>query len=405
MFDLSVLMYFVLMALYLAVSGLAVRSFRFYEDLVSPAKGSRYESLDGLRGILATSVFIHHAVVMQRFQVTGKWIMPTNFYAYLGPVPVDFFFMITGFLFWSRAIRCRGRIAAVPLWSNRLLRIAPMCLFTVLLMFAIAAVESQFRLRVPLRKLVPQILGCLSLGLFLPRLNGVDLLRVNAGVFWTLRFEWSFYVWLPLVALCATPRRLAVLCAAAVPVMVFAESVTGDPRWNLFTYFLLGMIAAQLVAARRLARFFQSVPWTLAGIAASAILAALCPGRYGMQVLMFVVFAAITYDSRLAAFLRWQSTKFLGTISYSIYLMHGIALFIVYSAVKRAVRVDELSPQAFWGICGCCGLLTIAVSAVTYRFVEHPFLSSTLSAKRTPTRVAAEVQTLGATQVSGGIPG
>ncbi len=280
-----------------------------------------------------------------------------------------------------------------------------MCLFTVLLMFAIAAVESQFRLRVPLGKLVPQILGCLSLGLFLPRLNGVDLLRVNAGVFWTLRFEWSFYIWLPLAALCATPRRLAVLCAAAVPVMVFAESVTGDTKWNLFTYFLLGMIAAQLVAARRLARFFQSVPWTLAGIAVSAILAALCPERYGMQVLMFVVFAAIAYDSRLAAFLRWQSTKFLGTISYSIYVMHGIVLYVVYSAVKRMVRVDELSPQAFWGICACCGLLTIAASAVTYRFVEHPFLSSTLSAKRTRMRGVAEVQTLGATQVSGGVPG
>ena len=346
--DPNFLPYFVLMGLYIAAGWCAVRNSRFYQDIT--AAGNRYESLDGLRGILALSVFVHHGVVMQRFQITGRWVMPPGLYEYLGPVPVDFFFMITGFLFWSKAIYRRGRMDAIALWRNRIQRIAPMCLFTVLLMFAIAAVESQFRLRVPLGKLVPQILGCLSLGLFLPRLNGVDLLRVNAGVFWTLRFEWSFYIWLPLAALCTTPRRLAVLCARRGARYGLCRVGYGRHEVELVHIFSPGNDRGTTGRRDRLARFFQSVPWTLAGIAVSAILAALCPERYGMQVLMFVVFAAIAYDSRLAAFLRWQSTKFLGTISYSIYVMHGIVLYVVYSAVKRMVRVDELSPQAFWGI-------------------------------------------------------
>jgi peptidoglycan/LPS O-acetylase OafA/YrhL len=39
------------------------------------------------------------------------------------------------------------------------------------------------------------------------RLNGVDLLPITAGVLWTLRYEWGFYLVLPLAAIFLTPEH------------------------------------------------------------------------------------------------------------------------------------------------------------------------------------------------------
>ncbi len=105
------------------------------------------------------------------------------------------------------------------------------------------------------------------------------------------------------------------------------------------------------------------------------------PSRH--TLLMFVVFTAIAYDSRLFAFLRWRPAKFLGTISYSIYLMHAIVLFVVFRVVNRLAPVAEITPRAFWSITCFSGLMTLLCSAATYRFVEHPFLSTKRSVSRT----------------------
>jgi peptidoglycan/LPS O-acetylase OafA/YrhL len=230
-------------------------------------------------------------------------------------------------------------------------------------------------LRVPLGRLLRRLAACLSLGIMLPSVNGVELDRFNAQVFWTLRYEWFFYIVFPFLAWFAAPRRfpwlgLLVLAAAWPPVQEVVPF-----KLEMLAHFLLGMAAAHVVAADRLARCFRTARWPLLAIALLTGITLAYPTLWNQFALQFLVFTAIAYDSRLFAFLRWPAAKCLGTISYSVYLMHGIALFVVFYAVNRVVSVETLTDYGFWSVTCCCGLLVVLGSAITYRFVEHPFLS------------------------------
>jgi peptidoglycan/LPS O-acetylase OafA/YrhL len=223
----SIVPYFLLMPLYLAVAYVVVQRNCFYQRITSPDAQSRYESLDGLRGFRAMGVFFHHAIVTHALYLTGEWLPSKGMYWLLGPGSVAFFFVITGFLFWSKAIHNGARVGAIKLWKNRLLRIGPMCLFSVFIMVLLAAVQSHFQWKEPAGKLMPDVLGCLSMGIVSPTFNGVNLGNFNAHVFWTLRYEWCFYIALPLLAWFATPRRLPWLCIMAIPL-----GVAVVPYWS-----------------------------------------------------------------------------------------------------------------------------------------------------------------------------
>jgi len=61
----------------------------------------RFESLDGLRGLLAISVFIHHINVWYGYLQSGNWMEPnSNLFNQLGQSSVALFFMISSFLFY-----------------------------------------------------------------------------------------------------------------------------------------------------------------------------------------------------------------------------------------------------------------------------------------------------------------
>ena len=52
----------------------------------------RHSPLDGIRGILALSVFTHHFFKNYFFQTTGRWQSPNiDFFTNLGSVPVSLF--------------------------------------------------------------------------------------------------------------------------------------------------------------------------------------------------------------------------------------------------------------------------------------------------------------------------
>ncbi len=67
-------------------------------------------------GLLATGVFVHHACVYRVFLLEDRWLEPSDrFMRALGGDGVNVFFMITGFLFWRKALLGGGRVDAVPL--------------------------------------------------------------------------------------------------------------------------------------------------------------------------------------------------------------------------------------------------------------------------------------------------
>jgi peptidoglycan/LPS O-acetylase OafA/YrhL len=94
------------------------------------ATAERVSTLDGLRGILALSVFFHHAMITHGFLLSGEWVRPpSQFYTDIGHVGVEIFFMITGYLFWRILIKAGGKPDWIKLYISRLFRIGPLYLF------------------------------------------------------------------------------------------------------------------------------------------------------------------------------------------------------------------------------------------------------------------------------------
>lgn len=65
----------------------------------------QFKSLEGLRGLLATSVFAGHCVISIGYMNIGQWESPKYvLYTWATKGAVALFFMVTGLLFWNKVL-------------------------------------------------------------------------------------------------------------------------------------------------------------------------------------------------------------------------------------------------------------------------------------------------------------
>lgn len=356
-------------ALCLALAAGIARSSGFYRArLVQP--GGRFDTVDGLRGFLALAVFGEHAASMQGLMTTGVWgegVAP--FYTSASKAGVSLFFMITAFLFWLRVLRSGASFDTRGFFLSRLRRLTPMYAFSVLMALAVVAAASGFSLRVEPAALLRELRPWLSFGFMTTgELNGVrDAHAINA-VYWTLAYEWLFYLALPLAALFA--RGAWVLVPVAV-LLVF-----GGVAPIVFS-FLFGAAAATLVHRRVLQERAFSRPW-LAPLPLLALVAwFFAAGLHSLLQLglLFVFFVSVVHGYSVLGLLHTRAAKLLGMTSYSIYLIHCIVLYVVTHAVDRVAPVAGMSPLQYWLVAACAASVTVALSSLTYRQVELPFIN------------------------------
>lgn len=372
----SIYPYFLTSAILLLLGWLISENNRFYRHLLDDESASkRFHAIDGLRGFLALGVFFHHSVISHFYYVHGHWYAPpSRFYTLLGHVGVALFFMITAFLFWTKGLHARPTLRVQTMLWSRLCRLLPMYLFSIACVFAIALVLSDFEMRQSLPSLVRQGLGWLSFGfLETGELNGLARSwLINGNVQWSLYYEWLFYLFLPLGLIFA--RGFGFLLLAIAVALIVSFFATKPVEWN----FLFGALSALLFAhgGRFRNRIWQGWPDALAAIAALVLVFVIFDRGYGFfqACLLFGVFHCIANGNDLFGILTSRPARFLGAISYSIYMMHAIVLFVVLRGVNHHVAIASMSPVAYWLLVALCGIAVVAISSVTYRLVEHPWM-------------------------------
>jgi peptidoglycan/LPS O-acetylase OafA/YrhL len=365
--------FFALVALALALATLA--PFRSLDAFDTGT--ARHAGVDGLRGFLALAVFVFHLVVTRRFVDTGVWQVPdSRFYALLGPIGVSMFFMITGFLFWGKLLRAKGRPGWAELYIGRLLRIAPMYLFVVVTMLAIVFWRTGLQLREPVADVAWQIAQWLALGWLdaQPDVNGYPAVHLLAGVTWTIYYEWLFYASLLLLAPFARgPRHLATVGVALV-LMVAGKLWLHSHAMGLAALFLYGMLSASLLHDGLRPRLSDRAASVLAGIGLGlVVVAGVSRGGYGSLVglLLGLVFYLVCCGATLFGLLTSAAARRLGGVSYSIYLMQGLVLALVF-AIGPVREAALATPAGFWMAGALSLLLLVLASALTYRRIELP---------------------------------
>lgn len=362
--------------LLIAVSVIGFAGLPLFRFLDQPTDtGTRWQTIDGLRGFLALGVFFFHLALLPHYLRTGVWAAPDSaFLALLGPIGVSVFFMVTGFLFWSMLLRATGRPDWMSLYAGRLFRIGPLYLAVVLAMLGVVAARSGFEWREPPSLVASQVLQWLALGMVAtqPDVNGQNAGHVLAGVTWTLWYEWVFYGLLVVVAPFARgPHHLAWTTGALVLCLVVKRLATSDAA-GFGALFAIGMVAASLLQHSIRPR------WAPHALSVAALLCLAAPflagsGGYSTPsaLLLGGFFFFVASGATLFGLLLTRAALRLGRISYGLYLMQGLALTAVFAAAP--VRQFALaSPIAYGGAGLVCACALVGAAALAHLAIEQP---------------------------------
>lgn len=346
-----------------------------------PSKQGRYASIDGLRGYLAIFVFLHHSCIWFFYLKTGRWqVPPSNLYTHFGQSSVAFFFMITGFLFFSKLLDSRTRdVDWAKLFLSRILRLTPLYLFVMVLLFSIIAYLSDWTLNEPILKVVKDVvkwLGFTVLGA--PDINGVEnAATIVAGVTWSLKYEWFFYLSLPVIALLVNIRPPFVLIVLGV-ISALCIAVTHAEIIHLVA-FLGGMFASILVRWEVFCKLFVRRVFSLIILTCIVISVTVYPSAYDTvpMLLLSIAFILIACGNNLFGVLDNPVSRTLGEKAYSIYLLHGIVLFVLFNFIIGIGESRLLSPLTHWLLVAGVTPILIVICFFTFRFIERPAMEST----------------------------
>lgn len=358
-------------------------SFLLMKQFGAPSLKGRFGSIDGLRGYLAFFVFLHHSSIWYFYLHNGIWAAPpSKLYTHFGQSSVAFFFMITGFLFFTKLLNARERkIDWLHLFVSRLMRLGPLYFFAMALLFLIAFYLSHGTLmETPLgiAKSAVRWLSFTVLGA--PDVNGI----ANTGIImshvtWSLPYEWFFYLLLPLLALTVGIRTpWWTLIAVGVATAIVGLAFWHPELLNLAT-FVTGIAAACLVRIEKIRRFSTTL-WASITVAMCIVTTVtVFDSAYAVRplLLLSVAFILIASGNTLFGVLTAPVSRFFGEQAYSLYLLHGIALFVTFNLVIGLNTTRALTPFFYWMIVIVLTPILIITTYCTFHMIEAPFMLST----------------------------
>lgn len=340
----------------------------------------RYSSLDGLRGYLALAVFLSHSSIWYFYLHSGVWdVPPSTLYTQLGQSSVTLFFMITGLLFWSKLLN--GRLEPIDwtrLYLSRVLRLGPLYLVAAACVILVAFCRAGFELKEPPWVVVGQVATWLMFTIpGISPVNGFAETVPIAGAVWTLSYEWLFYACLPIGAFClraSTPLPWLVFSAGAVTALTMGMP---EVRMPMLSAFAGGITAASLSRIPAVRAMLARGVWGAIAMACLATTLFLLPtaSMWSAVLLLAIAFLIMASGNSLYGMLEWRASVTLGEMAYSLYLLHGLVLFVAYRLVF-AEGADRFSPVEHWAI--VLGLVPVLVLLcfTTCRLIEKPAMDA-----------------------------
>lgn len=416
LFDINILIYFLLVGVFLLVGKWVSQQSGFFREMIDAKLADPgYEGhLEGLRGVLAFSVFIHHAAYTWQSLNHGDWYgrpPDSHFLILIGGASVSMFFFLTGYLFWSGFLnRGTEEFSVYRFYEKRLLRIVPAYWLFCVVMLVIVMLDAGGVFRTSWLAWTVGTAQWLMFGVPLgsfPDINEFSQTRlINAGIAWSLRHEFLYYLLLPfllpfvrkmgtvwlLLVFAATFVSFKLLNSLAFQAPTDGVQYGAWPHMFLnaglieFNKFLLigfapGMLTAFVLYRPEYRRLVDAIQRHHAVWMAAACLFVLLintePELSFLKVLpLSVIFFLIAAKMIGFNMLRSRGLMFMGVISYSVYIFHGVFLFLLEPhGLNIFSAIGQPGIGAYWVLIAGVGLVTLMTSALVYRYVEFPCLS------------------------------
>jgi peptidoglycan/LPS O-acetylase OafA/YrhL len=364
-----------MMAAWFLIAALACASlFARWRPALASASASPTAWIDGLRGLAATLVLMNHIplVVANHLQFAPT-IDPeaTDLVNYLGVVGVQLFFCITGYLFASKILGSRN-VDWTDFFVRRIRRLVPAYVLAVLAALVVGTVVVDANLDY-LGAALLALPHMMSFGIFvLPEVQGFDMSRL-LGVNWTLAIEWRFYAVLPLLF---ALRRFGHM-NGPVSLLVFTLLLASVLGGGIWLYFIVGA-AATLLPKMDLPRVMRA---PLALVAAGCLISItlnwddLASHKVAQGLHIAALFVSLCFLE--PQWLTTRAVSTLGTISYSLYLLHMTVLFVLFGLCHHYLFDVSALPATGFALLGGLGVaLSVGMAALSYRYVEQRFMAT-----------------------------
>jgi len=320
-------------------------------------RASRYRELDALRGLAALAVVLFHYTV--RYFELFPGVPPGLQFSY-GSLGVEVFFGISGFVILMTLERSKS---ASDFLVSRFSRLYP-AYWTCLIVTYLVTLAWPLPGRV-----VTPVEAVVNLSMWQEVLHfpHVD------GVYWSLQVELIFYALMLATYTAGLLRHVRVLLVVWLLVALAVLSLShwlGRPVPYLAERFLLLQFCAffAIGASAYLAFKIQRIePWNWVVFALAVLVAGSFHGKAGWIVASGMVTLFVLIARRKAGFLDNPVLVYLGTISYTLYLLHQNIGYVIIRAAQSA----GLSIEMGIGL-AIVASMTLA-TGVTYA-VEKPSL-------------------------------
>ena len=340
---------------------------------------ARFETIDGLRGFLGLGVFIHHAAVWYRHNTSGVWEGPSSFVLiHFGQTSVTFFFMITGFLFINKLLNQRhSDFDWRAFFISRVFRLAPMYYVSLLCIVLVILFSSNWQWHASPEELISSFVNWIFFTIYNnPLINGYWVVIINAGVEWSLPYEWLFYFSLPLIGLFILRIRPALLyLLLGLAFIIFFYQVHEVVPYYIYA-FIGGGIAPLLLKYTSLKNWAKTRYASLLILLCLVLIVQFQTARNPFCILLITLaFTLIAMGNSLFGLLKNANFRFLGDMSYSTYLLHGILLYSTFRLFFTTEVSQTFSLYQYLAIIFCLTPILVLISFVGFKFIEQPFMA------------------------------
>lgn len=342
------------------------------------SRGGSYNlsSMEGLRGFAVLLVFFVHYASLVKPYINLRTQNLNEYLHIVGNIGVDLFFVLSGYLIYGSLIKREQKF--FHFLTRRIQRIYPA--FSVVLIIYLAlslAFPNENKIpSEPLRATIYLIENFLLL-------PGIFPITPIITVAWSLSYEVFFYLFTPLLIVLfqlrrRTPQFRIIFIISLVALHVSYCAIYGGHIRLIM--FVSGIILFETID-NSLLRHNKVILGYLSILLSFIVPVMPVNGNMGdifRAVLLFLLFYEICYqcfvnpDSSFSKIYTWTPIRWLGNISYSYYLIHGVALkaaFLIFSKF----HIYELDIISYLGLMSVMFALSIIPAILLYVFVEKPF--------------------------------
>ncbi|PIJ42671.1 acyltransferase [Tatumella sp. OPLPL6] len=334
-------------------------------------------NIDALRGILALMVVFHHYMYNYFLWKKGDWTIDGyNVFLSIGPFAVCVFFILSGYLFSSTGTKNTDQW--LSFYKKRIFRIIPVCLVSSLLCITISYILGHKSFSE-----LSSIAYWLDGGVFNLRpdlfgFSGSNL--INAGVTWTLHWEWLLYASLPFISIIVPKKSMLtvslIVAALSIPSYIAVKLSTHNVELaNSFKYILcfsFGYISRYLNNTRVIQLLTSRKSLSFILLVTAAIFVAGKGYSFYTSILAFLIFFNVLNGFSFFGILQNSGLRRIGVVSYSIYLIHGVCWFTCFQFMTEKTNILLASTLTFLVVIILSTIISLMIEYPCYNIVKRP---------------------------------